>query len=128
MPKYTYTYKTVYIYWIENQSIQKMPIEIEIPDWKECNHLSLSSRAYTNEERALMAESFREIFAVAPTFSSENEILHVDNPMFKEDKYGMWSYDDDVEKYRAVVSNTIQREVDKAERLLQKKKSLLESI
>ena len=34
MAKYTYTYKKVYLFWVENNEIQRKEIEIEIPDWK----------------------------------------------------------------------------------------------
>lgn len=125
MAKHTYTYKKVYLFWVENNEIQRKEIEIEIPDWKDAIHLSLSSRLYGYEEKKEIMELIDDIFSLRPSLNSEYEIIQVDSPFARVGKYGMWSYSDDKEKYRERLKEKIAKEIKDIKGELEAKQKLL---
>lgn len=125
MAKYTYTYKKVYLFWVENNKIQKKEIEIEIPDWKDAIHLSLSSRLYEYDEKKEIMELIDDIFSLRPSLNSEYEIIQVDSPFARIGKYGMWSYSDDIEKYRSKLQEKIAEKIKDIKGELEEKQKLL---
>ena len=125
MAKYTYAYKKVYLFWVENNEIQSKEIEIEIPDWKDSLYLSLSSRLYGYEEKKEIMELIDDIFSLRPTLNSEYEIIQVDSPFARGGKYGMWSYSDDKEKYREKLKEKIAKEIKDIKEKLEEKQKLL---
>jgi len=128
MAKYTYTYKKVYLFWVENNEIQRKEIEIEIPDWKDAIYLSLSSRLYECKEKQEIMKLIDDVFSLRPTLNSEYEIVRVDSPFARVGKYGMWSYSDDVEKYRSKLQEKIAEEIKDIREELIKKQKLLRDI
>jgi hypothetical protein len=100
-------------------------IEIEIPDWKDAIHLSLSSRLYEYNEKKEIMELIDDIFSLRPSLNSEYEIIQVDSPFARVGKYGMWSYSDDVEKYRSKLQEKIAEEIKGIKEELEKKQKLL---
>ena len=124
---YTYTHKTIYVFWIENGEIKTRDIVVELPNWKEPNYLSASSRHYTQDEQEEINEFFHKVFHFYPTANGENFLRYCSDFCGGEDttKYAMWSYSNDVEVYKEKMREEVEKDILRMQKELEAKHKTL---
>ena len=87
---------------MENGGVKTKEVVIEIPDWKEIDYLSPSSRHYTRQEEEEIQGFFDNIFMVRPNLFKKDKLCFRKNPDVDDEttKYVMLSYSNDAQAFK----------------------------